>query len=107
MPVKVEMLVRDTQGQAKHAMAEAFNLIQRGCVALLGPGFSSAATEVSTLLDKMPSINRAVISATATSPTLSEPRFSNFLRTIPSDDTQAKLMAKLMKGLLISYTCFS
>ena len=37
--------------------------------------------------------------AGTTSADLSGPSFSNFLRTAPSDDVQAKLMAILMKGL--------
>ena len=96
--VQLELLVRDTKGQKKQAMTEAFLLNrQENCVGYIGPAFSGPAIEVSNFLSLDP-INRAMISYVATSPQLSDAQFSNFLRTPPSDVIHAKLMATLMKG---------
>ena len=99
--LKLKLLVRDSKLQVKQAKAEVLKLrlAKRDCVGFIGPASSGPATEVSDLLSLGP-IDRAVISYSVTSPILSESRFSNFLRTPPTDDVQAKLMAKLMKGPL-------
>ena len=47
------------------------------------------------------STNRALIGYSATSAKLSDPEFSHFLRTCPSDNSPAKLMAQLMKGTML------
>ena len=74
-------------------MGEAFKLIEQGCVSLIGPASSGPTTEISTLMSKIPPIDRTIIGYSATSPKLSEPSFSNFLRTPPADDVQAELDA--------------
>ena len=101
MSVKLKLLVRDSKLQVKQAKAEVLRLAKRDCVGFIGPASFGPATEVSNLLALGP-IDRAVISYSATSSTLSGSRFSNFLRTPPTDDLQANLMAKLMKGMLVS-----
>ena len=104
--MKLKLLVRDSKAQEEQARTEAFGLTQtHDCIALIGPGSSGPTKEVSTLMSTVASIDRAIIGYTATTPDLSAARFSNFLRTVPSDDAQAKLMATLMKGLLVSWTC--
>ena len=102
--MKLKLLVRDSKRQAKQAMGEAFKLIEQGCVALIGPASSGPTTEISTLMSKIPPIDRTIIGYSATSPKLSESSFSNFLRTPPADDVQAALMAILMKGLCVRGT---
>ena len=99
--MKLKLLVGDSKLQVKQAKAEILRLAKRDCVGFIGPASSGPATEVSDLLSLGP-IDRAVISYSATSPTLSDSRFSNFLRTAPTDDVQANLVAKLMKGMLVS-----
>ena len=103
--MKLKLLVRDSKRQEKQAMVEAVQLIQHGCVGLIGPASSGPTIEVSSLMSKIPPIDRTIIGYSATSPTLSQPLFSNFLRTPPADDVKAMLMATLMKGLLVSWTC--
>ena len=100
MSVKLKILVGDSKLQAKQAKAEVLRLAKRDCVGFIGPASSGSATEVSDLLSLGP-IDRAVISYSATSSTLSDSRFSNFLRTPPTDDLQANMMARLMKGMLV------
>ena len=97
MHTKIELLIGDSKGQIVIAKQDAHRLLQRGSVALIGPGSSGPTIEVSQSLLKS-SVNRALIGYSATSPRLSDPAFSNFLRTPPSADSSAKLMAKLMKG---------
>ena len=81
-------------------MTEMFRHVERGSVALIGPETSSQTIAVSKWLS-LPSIDRALIGHIATSTKLSEQEFSNFVRTIPSDDIPAQAMVKLMKGLLV------
>ena len=98
--MQLKLLVRDSQRHAKRAMAEASRLVKRGCVGFIGPAQSGPATEVAALL-AIPAMDRATIGYSSTSPELSADRFSNFLRTPPSDAVQARMMATLMKGLLV------
>ena len=98
--MKIELLIGDSKRQKNIAVPEAHRHFQRGSVAMIGPASSGPTMEVSRWLI-MPSIDRALIGYSATSPKLSEPAFSNFLRTSSSDDMPAKLMAKLMKGTLV------
>ena len=97
--VKLKLLVRDTKLEGQTAANEASNLAKRGCVGFIGPWASGPTIRVSNLLS-IPSIDRALIGFSATSPQLSEDEFSNFLRTKESDAVSSKLMAKLMKGPL-------
>ena len=99
LSVKLELLVGDTKLQVRQAQAEVLRLAERDCVGFIGPASSGTAKGVADWLS-LPPINRAVISYSATSTQLSEPRFSNFLRTVPTNDVQAKMMAKLMRGML-------
>ena len=95
--VKLKLLVRDTKYEGQTAANEASNLAKRGCVGFIGPWASGPTIRVSNLLS-IPSIDRALIGYSASSPQLSEHEFSNFLRTKQSDAVFSKLMAKLMKG---------
>ena len=97
--VKLKLLVRDTKLEGQTAANEASNLAKRGCVGFIGPWASGPTIRVSNLLS-IPSIDRALIGFSATSPQLSEDEFSNFLRTKESDAVSSKLMAKLMEGPL-------
>ena len=99
MSVQLRLLVRDSKVQPSHAVGEAFDLAKHDCVGFIGPA-SSGSTELVSRFLALEAIDRAVISYSATSAELSESRFSNFLRTPPTDDYQAKLMAKLI-GLLV------
>ena len=100
---KIRLLIGDTNAKEKNVMGAAFRHIQRGSVAFIGPEASKLTVLVSTWLS-VPSIDRAIIGYAATSPQLSESEFSNFVRTPPSDNEHAKLMAKLMRGL-VRYLC--
>ena len=99
--MKIELVVGDTNAQEKNAMAAAFRHVQLGSVAFIGPGTSGRTIPVSRWLS-LPSIDRTIIGFAATSSQLSKKEeFSNFVRTIPNDDTLATLMAELMNGLLV------
>ena len=98
--VKLKLLVGDTKLQVRQAQAEVLRLAKLDCVGFIGPASSALAPEVSALLSLKPRPDRATISYSVTSSELSESRFSNFLRTIPTNDVQTKLMAKLMRGML-------
>ena len=100
--MKLKLLVGDTKREGMQGVAEAFRLVQRGSIALVGPLTSGVAAEVSKFLSKIPSIDRTVMSYTAASRRLSGPSFStNFLRTQPTSDTRSKVAAQLMKGLSV------
>ena len=98
--MKIELLIVDTNAHEKNVMGAAFRHIQRGSVAFIGPATSRTTIPVSRWLS-LPSIDRAIMGYSATSKKLSEPEFWNFARTPPTDDVPAKLMAKLMRGLLV------
>ena len=106
MCAKLELLVEDSKNQAKHALDGALNLVQHDCVSFIGAWASGPTMKVSTFLS-IPSINRAIIGPSQTSPQLSESRFSNFLRTPPSDDVAANHMAELMKGVCVCLLLFT
>ena len=99
--MKLKLLIRDSKREEQVAMGEAFKLVQDGCVALIGPGSSGPTKAVSSLMSKIPPINRAIVGYSATSPELSGDSYSNFLRTPPADDEQAKMMAILMRGVCV------
>ena len=99
--MKLKLLIRDSKREEQVAMGEAFKLVQDGCVALIGPGSSGPTKAVSSLMSKIPPINRAIVGYSATSPELSGDSYSNFLRTPPADDVQAQLMAVLMGGVYV------
>ena len=98
--LQLELLIGDIKGREKNAMEEVNRYVEHGSVALIGPETSSQTIAVSRGLS-LPSVDRALIGHSATSTKLSEPEFSNFVRTIPSDATPAQAMAKLMRGLLV------
>ena len=104
--LQIELLVGDSKKKGYIAVPEAHRLVQRGSVALIGPATSGPTMEVSKWL-KISSTDRALIGYSATSSELSESLFSNFVRTPPLDDVPAKLMAKLMKGLLVGQITFA
>ena len=100
MHIKIELLIGDSKRQSVMATQEANRLVQRGSVALIGPGSSEPTIQVSKLLSK-PSVNRTLIGYSATSPALSrQQEYSNFLRTPPSTRNVARLTAKLMRGAI-------
>ena len=98
LSVKLKLLVSDTKTQTKYALEEAYNLAKHNCVGYIGAWNSDTTIEVSNWLS-IQSINRAIIAYSASSPRLSEPDFSNVLRTKESDEVLTKLMAKLMTGM--------
>ena len=97
---QIQLLIQDGMLKTKIAMSAVYRLVQRGSAALIGPSTSGSTMEVSRWLST-PSIARALIGYSATSPKLSDPGFSNFLRTPVSDDLPAKVMARLIKGQLL------
>ena len=97
VPVKLELLVSDIKIQTKYALGEAYKLVKRNCVGFIGTWTSGTTIEVSKLLS-IPLIDRAIISYAASSPQMSEPDFSNVLRTKESDEVVTTLMAKMMRG---------
>ena len=98
--MKLKLLVGDSKRQAKQAEAEALRLNKHGCIGFIGAASSGPTMEVATLLSA-PAIDRAIISYSATSSRLSEPSFTNFVRTSLSDVAQSKMIATLMKGLFV------
>ena len=99
--MKIELLIGDSKGNAQSAMAEAYRHVQHGSIGIIGPGTSGPTMEVSRWLS-IPSIDRAVIGYSATSSELSESAFSNFVRTVPTDDAAANAMAKFMTGVFVT-----
>ena len=98
--MKIELLIGDSKGNGQSAMAEAFRHVQHGSIGFIGPSSSGPTMEVSRWLS-IPSINRAVIGYSATSSELSKSAFSNFVRTVPTDDVPTRVMVELMKGRFI------
>ena len=99
--MKLELLIGDSKKEKQIAMAEAHRQVQHDSIAFIGPGSSGATTEVSKWLS-IPSVNRGLIGYSATSSELSDSSaFPNYVRTPPTDDVQAVMMAQLMKGRFI------
>ena len=98
--MKIELLIGDSKGNGQIAMEEAFRHIQRGSISIIGPYSSGSTKEVSRWLS-IPSVNSAFIGFSATSSELSEPAYSNFARTVPTDDIPIRVMVELMKGRFI------
>ena len=98
---KIELLIGDSKANKQSAMAETYRHVQQGSIGFIGPSTSSSTIQVSRVLS-VPSIDRAVIGYSATSAILSDSAFSNFVRTVPSDDAPAKAMAKFITGVLAS-----
>ena len=100
--VKLELVIGDSKRQERDAMAEAYRLHTVGSVALIGPASSGPTQAVSRWLS-LPAVKpkRLLMGYSATSAELAKPEYSNFLRTPPGDDIQAKSMTILMKGLLV------
>ena len=98
--MKLELLVSDTKVQTKYALEEAYKLANHNCVGYIGAWTSGTTIEVSNWLS-IPSIDRAIIAYSASSPRLSEPDFSNVLRTKESDEVPTTLIAKLMGGVYL------
>ena len=96
---KVKMLVRDSKQGEKQAQSAASELLSTRCVGFIAAESSGPTMQVSSFLSQ-PTIDRSMISCSATSPKLSESKFSNFVRTPPSDAVPAQLVATLMKGVL-------
>ena len=93
--MQLELLVKDSKRQETQAQKHVYTLTKSECVAYIGPTASSPAKMVS-IMTSVPPKDRAVISYSATSTELSEPRFANFLRTPPADDVRAEIMASFM-----------
>ena len=73
--------------------------------AILGPGYSSEAIQISRLLSSMPDHLRLLqISPSTTASSLSDHElYSNFFRTIPSDDIQVKVRVEYGMIMLSKY----
>ena len=98
--MKLKLLVGDSKRQAQQAVAETLRLAKYNSIGFIGAALSGPTIEVSNLLSA-PTIDRATISYSATSSRLSEPSFTNFVRTPLSDVAQSKMIATLMKGLFV------
>lgn len=78
-----------------------YNAIQpRNTVAFVGPDRSDEALDLAPLLSDM---ERLLVSNAATSPELNNTDFNYFLRTVPSDDVQTDVMARLLTFRAIKY----
>ena len=95
--MQLKLLVRDTKQEIKPAVEAALDLQAERCVGFITAEASGPTKEMFRILQNL---DGAMISCAATSPQLSEPSFSNLLRTPPSDNVPAKMMATLMKGVL-------
>ena len=95
--MQLKLLVRDTKRDPYIALEKVLQLPPKGYVGIITGESSGPTMQIANLL-MVPILDRAVISGTATSPWLSKPMYSNFVRTAPSDAVQAKMMAALMKG---------
>ena len=103
---QLELLVRDSKSQVKHAENEASKLVKFGCVGYTGAWASGPSIALAKLLS-VESINRAIMGYSAASPQLSKDDFSNYVRANPKVET--KMVVKLMKGLSLVYSllhCF-
>ena len=98
--MKLKLLVGDSKRQTKQTLGEALRLAKHGCIGFIGAASSGPTIDVSTWLS-VPAIDRAIISYSATSARLSEPSFTNVVRTSLSDVAQLKVIATLMKGLFV------
>ena len=96
--LQLELLPRDDKYQVEQTIEEILNLVKSDCIGFIGPTSSGPTIAAATLLS-LPSMDRAIVGYSASSPDLSHPQFSHFTRTNPADDIPAKLTAKLMKGL--------
>ena len=94
--LKIGLLIGDTKLKEIDAMGEAFRFDQRASVALIGPPSLGPTLAVSSWLS-IPSIDRALIGYSVTSPQLTG--IPNFVRTPLTAGFPEKLMAKLIKGL--------
>ena len=101
LTIQLKLLVRDTKGDPRYALEEVLKLSRTQTYVGIITGESSGPTMEMVKLLSIPMIDHAVISYIATSPYLSRPDYSNFVRTAPSDAVQAKMMAALMKGGLV------
>ena len=95
--VQLELLIGHDKLEQNQATAEAFRLVQRGSVAIIGPSSSGSSVAVASLFSTIPELNRAMMGYWATSPKLT--KFLNYARTPTVDDDVAKYMAKFMRGL--------
>ena len=103
--MQLKLLVRDSKLQSKPAMEAVMQLTQdllpKRCVGFITAEASGPTIEMYKKSLSTKAIDRAMISCSATSPQLSEPSFSNFLRTPPSDNVGAEMMTTLMNGVLM------
>lgn len=94
---KIQLIQEDTKCDADTAKAAVKKLIAQGVVAIVGDACSGSSLAA---LDEANSAKVVMISASATSPTLSKPN-DYFFRVIPNDNFQGKFAATTMynKGL--------
>eukprot|EP00966_Prymnesium_polylepis_P213844 4952497-Prymnesium_polylepis.1 len=91
----LEFVYRDSKCDRAWALEGALALRNMGVDAIVGAGCSSAS-EMAALATAS-AFPVPVISASSTSPTLSDAdRYPYFLRTVPADDFQAQVMADLL-----------
>ena len=100
--IQLKLLVRGSTGNPRLAMQEVLQLSPKSYVGVIIGDNSGAAIEVANLL-AVPIIDRSVIGCTATSSWLSKPKYSNFVRTAPSDYVLANMMAKLIRSELVGW----
>ena len=102
--MQLKLLVRDSKLQIDPAIEAVgqltLDLRRERCVGFITAGASGPTKEMYSVLQEK-NVNRAMISCAATSTQLSKPSFSNLLKTPPSDDVPAMMMATLMKGVFV------
>ncbi|XP_057457892.1 glutamate receptor 3.7 [Lotus japonicus] len=91
---KLNLIMNDTMCNAFLGSAGAFQILEKGVVAIIGPQSSAQAHIISQIAD---AVQVPLISYAATDPTLSSLQFPLFFRTIQSDSEQMTAMADLIE----------
>nr|XP_043621708.1 glutamate receptor 3.7 [Erigeron canadensis] len=87
------LFMEDTNCSVFHSSIEAFQMLERNVVALIGPQSSTVAHMISQIAN---GLQVPIISYAATDPTLSSLQFPYFFRTTQTDSYQMAAMANLI-----------
>ncbi len=89
---KIELVIADNQGSYEENILKAEELVQKGCVAIIGAAWSSRTIDLAQLVT-IPN-NIVLISPSSSSPLITKLEDNNLVfRTIPSDVFQGKAAA--------------
>jgi len=99
---KIELVIMDNEGNDTKNLAAARQLIDQGCIAIIGPVWSSRSIDVA---QKVTIPNNIVQICLSTSPAISQLQDKDLVfRTIPSDAFQGKVVAKYARMSLGAQT---